>query len=146
MSWALFAAIDVFGEPKGQPRPRAFSRGGHASVYNPSTAEGWKGAIALAALFHRPSSPLECPIKLAITFFFPRPARLLRRKSPVGTLPHTKKPDADNAAKAVMDSLTEIGFWRDDALVVSLVAEKFYADLGQASGALIQIFTLEGES
>jgi len=30
------------GAPKGQPRPRAFSREGKASVYDPGTAEGLK--------------------------------------------------------------------------------------------------------
>ena len=37
------------GIPKGQPRPRAFSRNGHARVFDPGTAEGWKSAVAVAA-------------------------------------------------------------------------------------------------
>ena len=143
MSWELYAAFDVLGDPKGQPRPRAFynKKLGRASVYDSSTAEGWKGSIALAFREHRPAEPFDCPIKIGITFFFPRPSRLLRRKDPDGVIPHTAKPDADNAAKAVLDALTEIGMWRDDSLIVSLTAEKYYAARGQASGALIQIFT-----
>lgn len=141
MSWQLYCAFDVLGEPKGQPRPRAFSRGGHASVYNPATAEGWKGSIALAARASLPPAPIDCPVRVAVSFYFPRPARLLRKKDPDGLIPHTAKPDSDNAAKAVLDCLTSVGMWRDDALVCSLVAEKYYAARGQASGALIQIFT-----
>ena len=143
MSWQLVAAFDVHGEPKGQPRPRAFSRGGKARIYDPGTAEGWKGAIALAAREHLPSSPIDAPIKLAISFFFARPKRLETKKSAEGNIPHTAKPDADNAAKAVMDCLTEIGMWKDDALVMSLYAEKQYSAKGAPSGALIQIFKME---
>lgn len=143
MSWKLFAAFDVHGEPKGQPRPRAFACDGKARVYDPGTAEGWKGAIALAFKDHLPAQPFECPIKLGVTFYFPRPARLNRAKDPDGPVPHTAKPDTDNAIKAVMDTLTTIGVWRDDAQVVSLAAEKFYAAKGAPSGALIQIFTRE---
>jgi len=143
MSWKLFCAFDVYGEPKGQPRPRAFARGGKARVYDPGTAEGWKGSIALAARDHLPPCPIDSPVRVAVTFFFPRPARLLRKRDPDCTIPHTAKPDSDNAAKAVLDCLTSIGMWRDDALVCSLIAEKNYAARGQASGALIQIFTQE---
>jgi Holliday junction resolvase RusA-like endonuclease len=139
--WTLFAAFDVLGEPKGQPRPRATARGGNARVYDPGTAEGWKGAIALAVRPYLPPYPIDSPVRIAIAFRFPRPARLLRKKDPDGLIPHTAKPDSDNAAKAVLDCLTTCGIWRDDALVCSLTIEKFYAARGQASGALIQIFT-----
>jgi Holliday junction resolvase RusA-like endonuclease len=143
LSWQLFAAFDVHGEPKGQPRPRAFARGGKARVYDPGTAEAWKGDIALAARPFLPTEPIDSPIKVAVSFYFPRPARLLRKKDPDGLIPHTAKPDSDNAAKAVLDALTTIGMWRDDALVSSLIAEKHYAARGQVAGALIQVFVLK---
>lgn len=143
MNWKLFCAFDVYGEPKGQPRPRAFASGGKARVYDPGTAEGWKGSIAMAARDHLPPCPIDSPVRMAVTFYFQRPARLLRKRDPDGVIPHTAKPDSDNAAKAVLDCLTSIGMWRDDALVCSLIAEKNYAARGQASGALIQIFTQE---
>ena len=52
------------------------------------------------------------------------------------------KPDADNAAKAVLDCLTEIGVWPDDALVSVLLVEKWY---GFTPGAHITIEELNGE-
>jgi Holliday junction resolvase RusA-like endonuclease len=140
MSWDLFVAFDVLGIPKAQPRAKAFARGGHAAVYNPATAEGWKGCIALAAREHLPRVPLDCPIRLGLTVFFPRPKYMLARKYPGGAILHTAKPDSDNTKKAVMDALTQIGMWRDDALVCSWFGDKYYAARGQASGALIQIF------
>jgi len=38
---------------------------------------------------------------------------------------HTGRPDTDNLAKAVLDSLTGIA-WRDDAQVSQLTASKIY--------------------
>jgi Holliday junction resolvase RusA-like endonuclease len=143
MSWQPVCAFDVQGIPKGQPRPRAFVRNGHASVYDKGTAESWKSDIALAARTYLPRSPLDCPLRLTVAFFFPRPVRLFRKSDPDGAIPHTAKPDADNALKAVMDCLTAIGMWRDDALVCSTVVEKFYAAKTQAPGAVIQIFKKE---
>ena len=146
MRWKLFTAFDVHGEPKGQPRPRAFynKKTGRAAVYDKGTAEGWKGMIALAAREHLPVAPLDQPLRVAATFYCPRPGRLMRRKDPEGPIPHTAKPDGDNAMKAVLDCLSQVGMWRDDALVCSQIVEKFYAGKNQPTGALIQVF-VEGE-
>lgn len=140
MTVSFFAA----GIPKGQPRPRAFSRGGHARVFDPGTAEAWKSAIASVAAEHRGAFPAG-PIKVAIRYAFPRP-KAHRRKD--GSLKagiavyHTGKPDADNAAKAVLDALTTLGVWSDDAQVAQLWVSKRYAD-DSAPGATIEISRLE---
>jgi Holliday junction resolvase RusA-like endonuclease len=54
-------------------------------------------------------------------------------------MPHTKKPDADNLLKAVMDALTDAGIWQDDALVFRTEAAKWYAS--DETGARIVIET-----
>ena len=123
------------GTPKGQPRPRAFSRGGHAAVYDPGTAEGWKGCVALAARPHLPVLPFDCPLKVTISFTFARPKSHYRKSgelSPTAPIFHTAKPDADNAAKAVLDCLTEIGMWRDDSQIFDLCVWKGWGDVGRA--------------
>lgn len=38
------------------------------------------------------------------------------------------KPDTDNLQKMLKDIMTDLGFWKDDALVASEIIEKFYAD------------------
>jgi Holliday junction resolvase RusA-like endonuclease len=139
MSIAFFA----HGIPKGQPRPRAFSRGGKARVFDPGTAEGWKGQIAIAAKGCLPAQPITGPIALAINFYFPRPGRLKTKKAmAIKDISHTAKPDADNLAKAVMDALTELGMWTDDALVCDLAITKSYEDDARA-GAYIRIRELQ---
>lgn len=145
MSWKLYSAFDVYGVPKGQPRVKAFFNKniGKARVYTPGTAESWKGLVALMAGQAMPGAPrlLSGPIRLGLAFYFPRPARLLRKKDPDGLIYHTAKPDFDNLSKGVADVLTEVGVLSDDAIVCSWYGDKFYAARGQATGALIQIFT-----
>jgi len=120
------------GIPKGQPRPRAFSRGGKARVYDPGTAEGWKAQVALAAReAGLDGAMLDGPVSVRVDFFMPRPKRL-KEGAP---LDHTGKPDLDNLAKAVLDCLTQIGAWGDDAQVTELAMTKRYAAAGARSGA-----------
>lgn len=131
------------GVPKGQPRPRAFSRGGHARVYDPGTAEGWKSCVAIAAKAHLPKEPMACPVAVALDFAFPRPKshfgtgkRATERKATAPTH-HVAKPDADNAAKAILDALTDLRMWTDDAAVVQLTITKRYAE--DLPGCLVTI-------
>jgi len=142
MTWRLHSVIEVSGDPKGQPRPRAFSRNGKARVFDSGTAEGWKSLIALAARDHLPASPLACPVRVDVEFYFRRPLRLMKKKSPFGFIPHTAKPDRDNLDKAVLDTLTQIGFLQDDALVVEGTIKKYYTPINTGPGALIEIYTL----
>jgi Holliday junction resolvase RusA-like endonuclease len=123
--------IFIPGLPKAQPRPRAFARnmgGGKfaARVYDAGTAEGWKSCIAAALADKRPSVPHEGALRLDARFLMPRPKCLMRKNDPAGLIPHTSKPDRDNLDKAVMDTLTQIGFVRDDCIVCSGLIEKFY--------------------
>lgn len=126
----------VPGEPKGQPRPRAFAMklaGGKysARVFDSGTAEGWKSQIASVAVQHRPKIPAADHVSVALTFNFKRPGShfkgktlTLRENRPYW---HTAKPDGDNLAKAVLDTLTQLGgFWRDDSQVATLHVNKVY--------------------
>lgn len=138
----------VEGEPKAQPRPKAFARkfGGKfmARVYDPGTAEHWKSQIAVAAKAHRPETPLDGPIECNLTFVFPRPKKhyrtgstVLRSDAPVW---HVGKPDRDNLDKAVMDCLTALGFWTDDSRVCAGQIRKVYVStLWPRPGAQITI-------
>ncbi len=134
----------VQGTPKGQPRPRAFSRGGIASVYDPGTAEGWKGQVAVACRELLPAQPMDMPLQLKLTFYIPRPkshyrtgkrSKELREDAPSWC---PKKPDADNYSKAIMDALTVLRMWVDDCQVVDLRARKKYEN-GNGIGCFVLI-------
>lgn len=137
------ATFPVFGIPKAQPRVRAFARkmGDKyvARVYDAGTAEAWKSLVVEAARPHRPETPLEGPLLVAITFYLKRPKRLCRKKDPNGALPAISKPDIDNTVKAVLDALTQDGWWRDDAQVCELRATKLYHAKDGVPGAHIVI-------
>ena len=129
----------VHGTPKPQPRPRAFARDGQARVYDPATAEGWKSAIADAARSHCPTEPWRGAVRVALAFAFTRPKSHYRTGKHVGELRstapehHLIRPDIDNCVKAVLDTMTTLGFWRDDCQVVSLeVTKRYWTDAGMA--------------
>lgn len=138
----------VPGTPKAQPRLRAFydKHIGQARVYDAGTAEGWKGQVALASRAFKPLSPMAGPLYVSIRFQMPRPKSHYRTGKHAGELKpdapywHTGKPDRDNLEKAVLDALTELGFWQDDGQVCAGPVEKVYS---QSPGANIEIETIK---
>lgn len=122
----------VYGDPKGQPRPKAFARGGRAAVYDPGTAEGWKSLIAIACKeYLETTEPLEGPLQLDIDYYFKRPKAHFRANGDLkDSAPcwYSRKPDRDNLDKAVMDALTQLGIWKDDKQVVAGHTTKQYTN------------------
>ena len=126
----------VRGEPKGQPRPRAFARriGDKfmARVYEAGTAEEWKNQIAITAreqgLYDK---QLAGPLFLSMTCFFQRPKSHYRsgKNSEVIKLVkigeyHVQKPDLDNIVKAAQDALKLLGAYSDDTQLARIHCEK----------------------
>jgi Holliday junction resolvase RusA-like endonuclease len=135
----------VLGDPKGQPRPKAFVRGGHAAVYDPGTAEGWKNSIAVAAKeAGAVGIMLKGPLCVSLCCWFKRPQshyRTGKRSSELRDgidLWHTKKPDADNVFKAAADALTHLGVWRDDSQIAEVKIKKYYTDSNARSRITIE--------
>ena len=138
------------GDPKGQPRPRAFARKfgakWQARVYDAGTAEGWKSQVALAVKALNKGIVIpDGPIRVNSSFYFRRPkshfrtgknAHLLRDDAPEW---HTQKPDRDNLDKAVLDALTQLGCWSDDCQVCAGEISKRWAPLGSGPGCLLEI-------
>ncbi|OPA76973.1 hypothetical protein BVG16_15775 [Paenibacillus selenitireducens] len=63
------------------------------------------------------------PVRLIVKWCFP-----LVKGREDGQYKHTK-PDTDNLQKLLKDCMTDCGYWKDDALVVSEIVEKFWATL-----------------
>ena len=143
----MIITFRVIGEPVGQPRPRArvmfIGKRPTPQIYNPDTADGWKKLIAVHAAPHRPRTPLDGPVCVDVDLIFPRPQRLLTRNSPDGEVPHTAKPDVDNAIKPILDVLTQIGVFNDDAQVCDGRIRKFYASRRGTPGARVTIQTID---
>lgn len=83
----------------------------------------WRKTVkfaALEAINNQPFATLDEPVKVVYTFFLPRP------KQPKWGQYPASKPDLDKLVRAVNDGLTDAGVWRDDSLVVELVARKVW--------------------
>ena len=127
----------VIGQPKAQPRVKAFRRGNRAGVYDPGTADGWKLAVGAACRANWNRVQFLGPLRLVLGFFMPRPKAHFTRSGdikPNAPTWHESKPDLDNLAKAVMDALTQLQVWRDDSQVVQLEIGKAY---GHRAGCLV---------
>ena len=121
-------AVWVPGDPKGQPRARA--RPGGGGVYDPASADEWKGRIRLAVReVHAPHGPVhKGPVQINCTWWFRRPktGRPNRKKDSDGRIPHIIKPDRDNLDKAVLDALSHCNLWRDDCQAQTGHLAKWY--------------------
>lgn len=77
---------------------------------------------------------LDEPLYISMTFYLRRPkahyrtgknSGLLKGNAPVFV---QSTPDLDKLIRAVNDGITDAGLWKDDSLVVSLNAQKRYAE------------------
>lgn len=130
----------VLGEPAGEPRARARGMliGGkaRARVYRDTSTDGWKGAVADVAQREAPSAPIDAPVEVTLVFHMPRPKSKRRQRW------HTAKPDADNLAKSVLDTMTRCGWWVDDSRVSVLIVRKMLAPDGSDAGCYVSVQVL----
>lgn len=120
--------FDVLGKPYGQKRARAFRRGKFLGIYAPK--ENVDYATKVVAAFNKVGKKYDdVPLVIEIQAFFKKP-KLTKSVKALNLPKHMfpcKKSDADNIAKAILDSLNNVAY-HDDAYVVSLVVDKFYTD------------------
>jgi len=124
----------VAGLPKAQPRAKARAFGKFAQVYNPKTADDWKMIVRHEARraweASGDPSPWSGPLRVDLTFYFPRPKDHFRANGelkPTAPVWHTAKPDRDNLDKGVLDALTTLGLWSDDKQVCHGFIRKLYS-------------------
>lgn len=66
----------------------------------------------------------EVPIALDVDFCFSFP-KSTPKKEIIHFAYHKSRPDLDNIIKAVLDSLTQSNFWKDDSLIADLHLKKY---------------------
>lgn len=113
-------------------------------MYDPGTAKPWRERVWTHLLPFRPASPLDEALRLDLFFEFERPVSHFGKKGLRASAPreHMSRPDVDNLTKAVMDEMSELGFWRDDDRVVSLAVSKAWAREAGRFGCLIALSRL----
>jgi len=95
---------------------------GKPVFYEPPDVRAARDKLMAHLAKHKPDVPLTGPLRLVTKWCFSR------GKHKDGEY-KTTRPDTDNLQKMLKDCMTEVGFWTDDALVVSEITEKFWAEV-----------------
>ena len=98
-------------------------RNGKPYFYEPAELKAARVKLRDALHRFKPEKPFEgVPLSLVVMWCFPR------GNHADGEYRITK-PDTDNLQKLLKDIMTELGFWKDDALVAVELCRKFWAEL-----------------
>ena len=120
-------------EPVEQARPRATRFGKGIRLYDPKKVAIFKrqlGMLAKQQMLDRGQEPFDGPLEVCMEFYRPVQASISKKERSrrlSGFHRPTVKPDLDNYIKSTSDALNGI-IWTDDNCIVSLAAEKYYAD------------------
>lgn len=134
----------VPGEPTGKGRPR-FSKAGYA--YTPPKTAEYERDVKYAYLMAVSDDefgkrfPDGAAIKANIDAVFKVPISFNKKKrfeALTGKIMPTKKPDADNIAKAVLDALNGIAY-KDDSAIVECVVKKRYGEVSHVIVSLEEV-------
>ena len=125
----MMIRFTVPGVPQGKARPRV-TRSGHA--YTPEKTRKYEKMVRGRYLQTAGLMPFPAgsAIYATIGAFYPVPkgtSKKDRQAMLEGTLRPTKKPDADNIAKIILDALNGYAY-SDDACVVNLSVTKHYSE------------------
>ena len=121
--------FEVPGKIIGKGRPRVNTTTGIA--YTPTKTKDWETLSKQYFLLKYPRiKPFSNRVFVQIVAHFAIPKQFGKKEKEQilnGTLSPTKKPDIDNIAKIVLDSLNGLAF-NDDTQVTKIIVEKVYSD------------------
>lgn len=119
----------VYGEPRGKGRPR-FNKNGH--TYTPADTAKYERMVRAMFLSRYPRAEQigkDIPVRAKINAYYKIPDSAGKGKKQLmkaGLIRPTKRVDADNIAKILLDALNGYAY-HDDAQVVELEVKKLYA-------------------
>ena len=91
--------------------------------YEPAELKAARAKLQAHLARHRPETKYVSAVRLVTKWCFPISGGHQNGEY------KTSKPDTDNLQKMLKDVMTDLGFWKDDALVASEITEKFWADV-----------------
>lgn len=125
-----FISINLAGPPRGKGRPRFGRRGSFVAVWTDKKTVAYEDQLAEAGRTAMNGHPMRLgALSVQIEAAMPVPESWSNRKRQAalsGDLSHIGKPDFDNIAKIVGDSLNKI-VWKDDSQIIVCAFRKFYA-------------------
>jgi Holliday junction resolvase RusA-like endonuclease len=128
-------ACTIPGDPRGKGSVRVYN--GRA-MKDPKTADYMARASLAMHEAHGGRPPIHEPTSVRIVAYLARPMALVPKERsrvpqpPAGAFAAPAKPDLDNLAKCLLDSLTQAGVIVDDCRVVELHMTKLYVAVGEA--------------
>ena len=112
--------FSVYLLPVPWARPRVTTRGSFPRFFTAKNQREYETMFRDLAGKFAPDDPLDCPIKVELKFYKPKPKTADKKIN----YPH-KKPDIDNLIKLTLDSMNGL-FFLDDKLVCEITAGKYY--------------------
>ena len=124
--------FEIKGNAVAKGRPRSTKRG---ITYTPEKTRAYEDYVRSIASQYAPKELLKGALEMELRFYFQRPKSL-----PKKVVHHIKKPDGDNLAKLIMDSLEprkrpkksqnplEGAMYENDAQIVRLWVTKEYGE------------------
>ena len=133
----------VPGKPFGKQRPRVACRGKFSKAYTPKETIAYEN---LVKLFYAQESkgemfPEEAELEIIILAYYEIPkatSKVKREKMLSGEIRPTKRPDIDNLAKAIYDSLNKVAT-HDAAAIEQTSVRKFHSDSPRVEVTIKQI-------
>jgi Holliday junction resolvase RusA-like endonuclease len=118
----------VPGEPCAKQRPRVTKFG----TYTPEKTVVYENLVkTIAQQAMQGKQLLEGKLQMRIIANFKIPNTISKKKHEDmcnGNIRPIKRPDIDNIAKAIADSLNNI-VYKDDSQIVTIIASKWYSDI-----------------
>lgn len=134
----MIVTFIIEGEPQGKGRHRT-TKTGH--TYTPQKTLLYENWIKTCYLSRVGEKKLEGPIRATIEAYYTIPkskSKNVKAQMAKNIIRPVKKPDLDNIAKAVLDSLNGVAY-KDDSQIVELSMNKYYADSGLVKVMLEEI-------
>lgn len=136
--------FEISGQPVGQGRPRVVHRGRYSHAFDPPKSRAYKqnARLLLMAAYH--GKPLAGPVRISVQAFFGVPKSYSKKKQKAclaGEIWPTKKPDADNILKGVMDACNGIAYLDDKQVVDDHTTKQYAAE----PRVVVQIEALGGK-
>ena len=116
--------FEIEGKIKGKGRPR-FTKNGHC--YTPAETSRYEELVGLSYRNSAKGYQFTSPVRVTIKAFLkpPKKSKKVVEDMLNGYILPTKKPDADNIAKIILDGLNHVA-WEDDTQVVEMMVTKRY--------------------
>lgn len=121
--------FEVLGPPQAKQRPRFARRGNFVQSFTPQATIDYENLVRMS--YQVSEGPMfEDTLRATIVAYFPIPKSTSKKKTQLmesGMIYHTKRPDADNIAKSILDALNNIAF-HDDSIIAELIVIKKYSN------------------